>query len=103
VLAAGGVCFAGSAVAVFGRRYRTARWFAAGQTVLMLLGWGMAHRDYLIYPDVKLLEARAPAATIRFLLVTFPIGLAVLVPSLAVLFRVFKGEPGEHAARERAG
>ncbi|MDB5320396.1 MAG: cytochrome bd quinol oxidase subunit 2 apoprotein [Phycisphaerales bacterium] len=91
VLLAGSVCFIGSAVAVFGRRFRAARVFAAGQTILMLLGWGLAHRDYLIYPDVKLLEARAPIPTIRFLLWTFPIGLAMLIPSLILLFRVFKG------------
>ena len=94
VLLAGGICFIGSAVAIFGRHFRAARVFAAGQTVLMLLGWGLAHRDYLIYPDVKLLEARGAIATIRFLLWTFPIGLAMLIPSLILLFRVFKGGSG---------
>src|SRR4051794_35988416 len=102
VLAAGAACFVGSAVAIFTRKYRTARWFAGGQTVLMLLGWGLAHRDYLIYPDVRLLDARAPVATIQFLLVTFPVGLALLIPSLAMLFRVFKGD-GATAARHGAG
>jgi cytochrome d ubiquinol oxidase subunit II len=91
ILIAGGVCFAGSAAAVFGRRYRLARIFAAGQTILMLLGWGMAHREYLIYPDVRMLDARGSIATIRFLLLSLPVGLAMLIPSLALLFRVFKG------------
>ena len=90
VLLAGAVCFAGSAAAVFGRRYHAARIFAAGQTVLMLLGWGLAHRDYLIYPDVRLLEARGAIPTIRFLLLSLPIGLAMLIPSLYLLFAVFK-------------
>jgi cytochrome d ubiquinol oxidase subunit II len=91
VLLAGAVCFTGSAVAVFGRRYHAARIFAAGQTILMLLGWGLAHRDYLIYPDVRLLDARGATETIRFMLLSLPIGLAMLIPSLALLFRVFKG------------
>lgn len=90
ILLAGGVCFAGSAVAVFGRRYRLARMFAVGQTLLMLLGWGLAHREYLIYPDLRTLDARGSIATIRFLLLTLPVGLALLIPSLALLFRVFK-------------
>ena len=90
ILIAGGVCFAGSAVAVFGRRYRLARIFAAGQTILMLLGWGLAHREYVIYPDVRTLDARGSIATIRFLLLSLPVGLALLIPSLALLFRVFK-------------
>jgi cytochrome d ubiquinol oxidase subunit II len=90
ILIAGGVCFAGSAVAVFGRRYRLARLFAAGQTILMLLGWGLAHREYVIYPDVRTLDARGSIATIRFLLLSLPVGLGLLIPSLALLFRVFK-------------
>jgi cytochrome d ubiquinol oxidase subunit II len=94
VLGAGGACFVGSAVAIFRRWLRAARLFAAGQTVLMLLGWGLAHRDFLIYPDVPLLEARGSVATIRFLLGSLPIGVAILVPSLVLLFRVFKAPTG---------
>jgi cytochrome d ubiquinol oxidase subunit II len=90
VLLAGAVCFAGSAAAVFGRHHHAARVFAAGQTVLMLLGWGLAHRDYLIYPDMRLLDARGATQTIRFMLLSLPIGLAMLIPSLVLLFRVFK-------------
>jgi len=90
VVSAGAIAFIGSAVAVFGRRYRLARVLGAGQTVLMLLGWGLAHREYLIYPDVKLLEARGAVETIRFVLWSLPVGLAMLVPSLVLLFAVFK-------------
>jgi cytochrome d ubiquinol oxidase subunit II len=99
VLLAGGMCFVGSAAAVFGRRDRLARVLAAGQTVLMLLGWGLAHREYLIYPDVRALEARGSIATMRFLLGSLPVGLAALVPSLWLLFRVFKGTGGSSSAR----
>jgi cytochrome d ubiquinol oxidase subunit II len=59
----------------------------------MLLGWGLGHREYLIYPDVRMLEARGSVATIRFLLLSLPVGLGMLVPSLVLLFRVFKGVP----------
>ncbi len=93
VLAAGLGCFAASAWAVFGRRYRLSRVFAAGEIVLLLLGWGLAQQPYLVYPDLTLSAAAAPAPTIAFMLATLPFGALVLVPSLWLLFRVFKA-PG---------
>lgn len=93
VLAAGLFCFAASAWAVFGRRFVLARVFAAGEIVLLLLGWGLAQRPYLVYPDITFQKAAAPSATIAFVLVSLPIGALLLVPSLWLLFRVFKMAP----------
>lgn len=93
VLAAGGVAFAGSAVAVFSRWDRMARVLAVGQTTLMLLGWGMAHRDFLLFPDVPLTRAMAPESTLLFMLIAAGAGMVVLVPSLWLLFWVFKAQP----------
>jgi cytochrome d ubiquinol oxidase subunit II len=90
ILAVGGLMFAASAWAVFGRRYHLSRFFAAGQVVLMLAGWGVAQRPYLIYPDITIYDAAAPRETIAFLLASFPFGAAFLIPSLWLLFRVFK-------------
>jgi len=84
------VAFALSALAVFSRWPRAARLFAIAQTFLMLLGWGLACRDYLIYPDVSLTWAMAPVPTVRFMLIAIPMGLLVLIPSLILMFRVFK-------------
>jgi cytochrome d ubiquinol oxidase subunit II len=93
VLIAGGVAFVGSAVAVFSRRHYLARWFAGTQTVLMLLGWGIAHRAYFIYPDVTLIEAAGPYNTLAFVLAALPVGAVILVPSLWLLLKVFKTHP----------
>lgn len=90
VLVAGLGCFAASAWAVFGRRYWLSRIFAAGEIALLLLGWGLAQQPYLVYPDVTLNQAAAPAPTIAFMLLTVPFGAAVLVPSLWLLLKVFK-------------
>jgi cytochrome d ubiquinol oxidase subunit II len=90
VLAAGMACFGLSAWAVFGRRYRLSRYFAAGEIALLLIGWGLAQHPYLIYPDLTLSQAAAPRATIAFLLGTVPFGAMLLIPSLWLLFRVFK-------------
>jgi cytochrome d ubiquinol oxidase subunit II len=72
------------------RQYRLARASAVVQVALLLLGWGLAQYPYLIYPDMTLHDAAAPAATLRFVLLALPVGLAILLPSLWLLFRVFK-------------
>jgi cytochrome d ubiquinol oxidase subunit II len=92
ILAAGMACFAASAWSVFSRRYALSRIFAAGEIVLLLAGWGVAHHRYLIYPDLTLEAAAAPRATLAFLLASLPFGAALLAPSLWLLFRVFKGQ-----------
>jgi cytochrome d ubiquinol oxidase subunit II len=96
VVVAGLLCFAGSAWSVFTRRYWLSRLFAAGEISLLLLGWGVAQHPYLVYPDIMLVEAAAPVATLRFMVLSLPIGAALLLPSLWLLFHVFK-----HDALER--
>jgi cytochrome bd-type quinol oxidase subunit 2 len=89
VLIAGGFAFGLSAIAVFRRWTRLARVLAVAQTVLVLLGWGLAHRDYLLYPDVSLAWAMAPAPTVRFMLIASAIGFVVLFAAGLLLVRVF--------------
>jgi cytochrome d ubiquinol oxidase subunit II len=72
-------------------RYRVARVIAGAQVVVLLAGWALAQWPYIVYPDVTLHNAAAPAPTLRALLITVPPGLAVVLPSLWLLFAVFKG------------
>jgi cytochrome d ubiquinol oxidase subunit II len=58
--------------------------------VLILCGWGLAQRPFLIAPDVTIAGAAAPAATLRALVATTIAGVAVLAPLVYWLFRVFK-------------
>ena len=90
VVITGLACFVASAWAVFNRRYVLARLFAAGEIALLILGWGLAQHPYLVYPDLKFVETAAPVATLQFLVLTLPVGAALLAPSLYYLFRVFK-------------
>jgi cytochrome d ubiquinol oxidase subunit II len=99
VLLVGLFFFAASAWAVYGRRYWLSRVFAAGEIVVLLLGWGIAQLPYLIYPDMTLMDAAAPRATIAFLLTTLPFGAAIVGPSLWLLMKVFKGEREEVGGR----
>jgi cytochrome d ubiquinol oxidase subunit II len=72
------------------RRFRLARGAVAAQTVLILFGWVLAQCPYLIVPDVTLHAAAASPRTQRLLLIVLAAGVPVLVPSLLLLFRVFK-------------
>ena len=77
------------------RRPRLARAATIVQTACLLGGWGIAQHPYLIYPDVTIHGAAAREATLRFVLWSTPFGMALLLPSLWWLFRVFKGpSPG---------
>jgi cytochrome d ubiquinol oxidase subunit II len=92
VVAAGVIAALLSGWALLRRRFRLARAATVAQTVCLLGGWGIAQHPYLIYPDVTIASAAAPAPTLAFLLWSLPFGLALLLPSLWLLFRVFKGE-----------
>jgi cytochrome d ubiquinol oxidase subunit II len=79
--------------ALLRRRYRVSRIAATVQIALLVLGWGLAQQPFLIYPDVTLQAAAAPRETLVFVLYAVPIGMALLLPSLWLLFRIFKATP----------
>jgi cytochrome d ubiquinol oxidase subunit II len=93
VVATGMIAALLSGFALLRRHYRFARGAAIAQVGLLLLGWGLAQHPYLIYPDVTLADAAAPVATLKFVLYAVPVGMVVLLPSLWLLFQVFKTRP----------
>jgi cytochrome d ubiquinol oxidase subunit II len=92
VLTAGMLAGAAAAISLARQQYRLARAAAVVQVSALLLGWMMAQYPFLIYPDVTIQSAAAPRATLLFFLISVPIGFAVLLPSLWLLFRVFKAD-----------
>lgn len=90
VVGVGAALLSGWALLV--RRFGLARVASVVQVACLLAGWGAAQYPYLIYPDVTLADAAAGPATLRFVLYSLPFGMALLLPSLWLLFRVFKGE-----------
>lgn len=92
VLVAGGIAALASGWWLRTRHYRLARLAAVTQVGCLLAGWGLAQYPYIVYPDITLFSAAAPDPTLRFILYSTPLGMAVLLPSLWYLFRVFKGE-----------
>jgi cytochrome d ubiquinol oxidase subunit II len=92
VFAAGIAAALASGLFLMLRWHRPARIAAVIQIACLVAGWGLAQYPYIIHPDLTLHDAAAPEATLRFILLTAPIGLALLIPSLWLLFAVFKGE-----------
>ncbi|MDQ3700521.1 MAG: cytochrome d ubiquinol oxidase subunit II [Chloroflexota bacterium] len=90
-LLAGALLAPASGAAMWRRRYAIARVLAVGQVVVLLSGWALAQWPYIIYPDVTLHGAAAPVASLRAVALTLPFGLGLLLPSLWLLFAVFKG------------
>ena len=73
--------------------FRLARLAAIIQIAALLGGWLAAQYPYIIFPDITVASAAAPAASLRFFLIAVPAGALLLVPSLYLLFKVFKLEP----------
>ncbi|HEY3579956.1 MAG TPA: cytochrome d ubiquinol oxidase subunit II [Pyrinomonadaceae bacterium] len=83
--------FATSAfVALWTRRYRIARFCAAAQVTMILLGWAFAQFPNLVEPDITITSAAAPPLTLELLLGALVLGAIVLFPSYYYLFRIFK-------------
>ncbi len=85
--AAGGLA---SLLLILRRRDRAARVAAAVAVGSVVAGWGMAQWPYLITPDLTAGDAAAPVSALRPVAVGLAIGGALLLPSLLLLFRVFK-------------
>jgi cytochrome d ubiquinol oxidase subunit II len=79
--------------ALWRRRYALARVAAAAQVSLILWGWLLAQYPYLVPERITIREAAAPAITLRLVLIGLAVGMAILLPSLAYLFRVFRKLP----------
>ena len=80
----------GALVALVRGRLRTARVLVVVQTVAILAGWVASQYPFLLVPDLTIWNAAAAHETRIWLLIVLAAGVPVLVPSLAVLFRVFK-------------
>jgi cytochrome d ubiquinol oxidase subunit II len=72
------------------RRFALARVLVALETIGMLLGWYIAQAGFLIPGMTTPAAAAAPAATLRVFIWIVAIGAVFLVPSLLLLFGLFK-------------
>jgi cytochrome d ubiquinol oxidase subunit II len=80
----------GAIVALWKRSFRIARIFAAAQVALILVGWVLTHFPYLVPPDISIGSAAAPDNVLKAVLWSSAVGAVILIPSLYILFRIFK-------------
>jgi cytochrome bd ubiquinol oxidase subunit II len=75
------------------RRARLARYSAALQVAMVVIGWGLAMDHHFVRPDVTIDTAGSRPEVLPSLVVALGVGALVLVPALYYLYRVFKLEP----------
>jgi cytochrome d ubiquinol oxidase subunit II len=93
----------GALVALGRARFQLARVLVAIQTIAILAGWVASQYPFLLVPDLTIWNAAAARETRIWLLIFLAAGVPVLVPSLVVLFRVFKMSAlGQQKTDERA-
>jgi cytochrome d ubiquinol oxidase subunit II len=71
------------------KQARWARFTAATQTALIVLGWGLAMNGHFILPDLSLANAGSQPTVLPALTVALGCGAVLLVPALAYLYWVF--------------
>jgi cytochrome bd ubiquinol oxidase subunit II len=77
------------------RRYLLARTTAVVQVSLIVFGWALSQYPYLLPPRLTLAEAAAPPQTLLLVFIALVAGAVLLVPSLWLLFRIFKRAPDD--------
>src|ERR687896_2081521 len=69
-------------------RFELARYTAAAAVSAIVAGWALAQEPYLLPPGLTVEEAAASDESLAALLIAAAIGMALLVPALAWLFRL---------------
>ncbi len=103
VVIATGVIGLITAASLLLRRYRLARVLAFTVTAFIFASWGLSQFPYLIPVNVTINNAASPPATLLALLISTIIGMALLLPSLWLLFHVFRGKHSALNVQEKEG
>ena len=64
-------------------------WMFGGQFLIAFFAYGFAHLPYLLYPYLTIYDSFTNEAMAIALIVAFIAGLALLIPSLYLLLRLF--------------
>jgi cytochrome d ubiquinol oxidase subunit II len=73
---------------VWRRRFSPARYTSAVAVGAILVGWALAQRPYFLPGELSFEQAAAGDPTLVATLIAIAVGLAVIVPSLALLYRL---------------
>jgi cytochrome d ubiquinol oxidase subunit II len=90
LMAANALSAIGAGISLKRRSYRIARFCAAAQVTLLLVGWGLAQHPYLVRPDLDIPSAAASPEMLRLMLLALAAGAVLLFPAIFHLLRIFK-------------
>jgi cytochrome bd ubiquinol oxidase subunit II len=65
---------------------RGARPLAVGAVAAVIWGWGVAQHPYLLPQKLTIADAAAPSATLNSVLIVFAIAVALVLPSIGLLY-----------------
>ncbi|PLR91154.1 cytochrome d ubiquinol oxidase subunit II [Bacillus sp. T33-2] len=99
------ILFAGTVYLISKRRsYGLAFILLTGQFLLAFFGYGVSHYPYLLYPHLTIYDSFTNEAMAIALIIAFIAGLALLVPSLILVLKLFlfnkeyvQGKRNDHA------
>ena len=91
----------GAAVLVLLRRraQRGARVLAVGAVAAVIAGWGVAQRPYLLPKQLTIADGAAPSATLTALLIVSAAAVALVAPSIVLLFTLVQRNLVEETAQ----
>ncbi len=85
---------AGAAAALYFAYYRIARVLIIAEAAFMLGSWGVSQIPYIIPPKLTVDAAASTSSTQLLLLIGIIIGMAIILPSILLLFYIFKYKGG---------
>ncbi len=84
----------GAASALYFAYYRIARVLIIAEAAFMLGSWGVSQIPYIIPPKLTVDAAASSSSTQLLLLIGIIIGMAIILPSILLLFYIFKYKGG---------
>lgn len=81
-----------SLIALFYSKFTLAVLFSATTVATVIWGWGLAQFPAIISPSITIFSAKAPEPVLHAMLIGIAAGALVLIPSLVLLFSLFKGK-----------
>jgi cytochrome d ubiquinol oxidase subunit II len=77
--------------------------FAGATAAGVVVAWALTQNPHLIAPSLDIHQAAAAHATVSAFLIVLPIGAAILIPSLLLLYLTFSGDVFIEGADGEAG
>lgn len=83
-----------TAATVYLRYYRIARILVVGEAAFLLSSWGVSQIPYLVPPDITVDSGASDPSTLVLLLIGIVVGMAIIIPSIYLLFYLLKLKSG---------